>query len=109
MPVKALLKVWNTIPQGLRVLLLATAVLLILYGPYVLHPNAYLFAAGGDGLKNYYSAAYYVKYDAGGILSGMNYPYGEVVTFADGQLGLTFILYWLQSMGSLLIVTSLGS
>lgn len=95
----ALLNGWNAIPRGLRVLLLALAVLLMLYGPYVIHPNAFLFAGGGDGLKNYYSAAYYVKYDSGAVLTGMNYPYGEVVTFADGQLGLTFILRWLQSQG----------
>lgn len=49
------------------------------------HPNQYFFAQGGDGFKNYFTPAWYLKYDQGWQFSGMNYPYGEHVVFTDNQ------------------------
>ncbi len=49
-------------------------------------PSCYLFVDGGDGLKNYFTAIYYVLYDRlGWWFAGMNYPYGEHVVYTDNQ------------------------
>lgn len=48
-------------------------------------PSCYLFSDGGDGLKNYFTAAYYVQHDKGLWFTGMNYPYGEHPVYTDNQ------------------------
>jgi len=48
-------------------------------------PSCYLFNDSGDGLKNYYTSAYWVRYDPGLWFSGMNYPYGEHPVYTDNQ------------------------
>jgi len=53
--------------------------------------NSILFVDGGDGIKNYFTFLYYVKYDIGTQFTGMNYPYGENVVFTDNMP----ILAWL--------------
>jgi len=53
--------------------------LLFYFSPYILHLNDTLLSASGDGLKNFYTLAYYVKYDSGFWFTGMLYPYGEHV------------------------------
>lgn len=62
----------------------------------LLHLNETLFAATGDGLKNFYTLCYYVKYDSGWWFSGMLYPYGEHVIFTDNQPLLAFLLHCIQ-------------
>lgn len=49
------------------------------------HPNRYIYGNGEDSYKNYFTAAYYLKYDSGLHFSGMNYPYGEHILFTDNQ------------------------
>lgn len=61
------------------------------YGEILLNPTAYLFSAEGDGLKNYYTVAYQVIHGNGLWFEGMLYPYGDHLTFADGQPLLTKI------------------
>jgi len=47
--------------------------------------NVYL-STSGDGIKNYYTFAYHVKYDTSySHFNGMNYPYGDHVVFTDNQ------------------------
>ena len=49
-------------------------------------PSCHLFVDSADGLKNYFTCAYFVKHDDFGIWSeGMNYPYGEHVVYTDNQ------------------------
>ena len=48
-------------------------------------PSCYLFSDGGDGLKNYFTVAYYVHHDKGLWFHGMNYPYGEHPVYTDNQ------------------------
>ena len=56
-------------------------------------PSCHLFVDSSDGLKNYWTAAYYVKHDDTGIWSkGMNYPYGEHVVYTDNQPIVSAIL-----------------
>ncbi|MEO5906113.1 MAG: hypothetical protein ABIQ11_05270, partial [Saprospiraceae bacterium] len=59
-------------------------------------PSCYLFEDGGDGLKNYYTLAYYVKHDQGWHFSGMNYPYGENIIYTDNQPILALTLRWVD-------------
>src|SRR5690606_12541756 len=59
-------------------------------------PECYLFEDTGDGLKNYYTLAYYVEYDSGWHFSGMNYPYGEHIIYTDNQPALARVLQWVD-------------
>jgi hypothetical protein len=68
-----------------------------LYKPYFVNSSEYLIGFGGDFLKNYFTPAYFVKYDKGTWFSGMNYPYGEIVTFTDNQPILSWILSFLNT------------
>ena len=71
--------------------------ILILFKDIVIHPNSYLFGPGGDGIKAYYVACYYIKYDSGTHFTGMNYPYGENVVFTASQHIVYFILNWIEN------------
>jgi len=56
-------------------------------------PSCHLFVDSADGLKNYFTGAYFVKHDDFGIWSqGMNYPYGEHVVYTDNQPVVSMIL-----------------
>ncbi|MBI1194049.1 MAG: hypothetical protein GC205_12900 [Bacteroidetes bacterium] len=83
--------------------LLLTALLLgamaLLFGDLFWHPNHYLFATGGDGLKNYFTAAWAVRYDQGLRFTGMNYPFGEHLTYTDAQPLLVGLMRVLQRLG----------
>ncbi|MDW3647851.1 MAG: hypothetical protein R8P61_12355 [Bacteroidia bacterium] len=81
---------------------LPTIILLIL-GIYVLdrifvdafwNPNNFLLGGSLDALKNYFTPAWFIKYDHGVHFSGMNYPYGEHVLFTDNQPIISWILNW---------------
>jgi len=54
-------------------------------GKMIFHPNQHMLDTGVDGLKNYTNTMYYVRHDSGFHYSGMNYPYGEHITFTDNQ------------------------
>lgn len=48
-------------------------------------PSCYLFVDSADGLKNYFTPAYFVVHDPGLWFNGMNYPYGEHIVYTDNQ------------------------
>ncbi len=73
--------------------------LALLFGDLLFHPNRYLFSSGGDGLKNYFTAVWAVRYDRGWWFSGMNYPFGEHLTYTDAQPLLVWFLRALQDLG----------
>lgn len=81
--------------SALSVLVLAALVCFRFFGDVLLHPEDFLFGAEGDGLKNYYTVAYQVIHGDGMWFTGMLYPYGDHLMFADGQPLLTKILSWL--------------
>ncbi|WP_156126212.1 hypothetical protein [Hymenobacter sp. DG25B] len=83
----------------LVLLLLTAALMYAALGPVLLHPGQYTFAAGGDGTKNYYSLLYHLRYGHGSHFTGMLYPYGEHLVFADGQPLLGIPLAYLQQAG----------
>lgn len=73
--------------------LLITGILLFVYfGQFYINANHLSFAPWGDGYKNYYTIAYYLKNDCGSHFSGMNYPYGENVIYTDNQPLLAWVL-----------------
>ena len=79
-------------------LFVSIAILFVFYSTIILSPNDYLFDAGGDGIKNYYTYLFHAKYDSNFTsFTGMNYPYYEHIVYTDahplfswiiGQLGL---------------------
>ncbi|KAA9331870.1 hypothetical protein [Adhaeribacter soli] len=80
-------------------LLLIPATLLLLYflfGNILLHPGQYLFGDIEDGTKNYYTAAYFIKYDQGVWFTGMNYPFGEHITYTDNQPLFSVLLNFIE-------------
>lgn len=67
------------------VLVAAATWVYVLFGNVLRQPSSYFFSAAGDGLKNYFVAAYFMKYDHGQRFTGMNYPLGEHFTYPDLQ------------------------
>jgi len=67
-------------------------------GSLLLRPNGYMLNNDGDGLKNYFTPAYYLRYDGGLHFSGMNYPFGEHVVFTDNQPVISLLLSWLDEL-----------
>lgn len=80
-------------------LLILTGLMLIdAFGPVIQHPNNYLFAAGGDGLKTYYSSAWFVKHNPpGAIHTGFAYPTGNHLVYADLNPTLSGIMRWFSN------------
>lgn len=66
------------------VLLISSVLILYYYGPLLLHPQSFLFNGSGDGLKNYYTYAWYIQNNALSTeFSGMNYPFREHILYTD--------------------------
>ncbi|QDA59949.1 hypothetical protein [Hymenobacter jejuensis] len=84
-----------------HVLVLLTLILLgaVLFGPVFWHPGQFLFSPIEDGIKNYYTALWYVHHDAAWWFTGMNYPFGEHVVYTDNQPLLAWVLAALQRHG----------
>lgn len=53
----------------------------------------------GDGFKNYYTLAYQYKYGKGIHFDGFMYPYGDLATYADGQILIVWILQGMRAIG----------
>jgi hypothetical protein len=65
---------------------LTLAVLAAFWGPVLRSPNSYMFNTDGDGLKNYFTVAWHVKYDTSAFqFQGMNQPFGEQIDYVDAQ------------------------
>ncbi len=63
------------------------------YNESLLNLNNYVFANGGDGIKNYYTYLYHAKFDDAFFdFSGMNYPYQENIIFTDAHPLLSYIV-----------------
>ncbi|MCB2220311.1 MAG: hypothetical protein KQI35_07955 [Bacteroidetes bacterium] len=65
-------------------IILSTAFIAIFYGKVLVSPNSFMFSTSGDGMKNYFTYAWHIKYDSSAIeFQGMNYPYGEHFMYTD--------------------------
>lgn len=80
----------------LFVFLLGCLWAIIIFSPFVFSPNEFLFSSGGDGLKNYFTYLYQVKYGSGIHFEGMNYPHGEHVVFTDNMPGLVWLIQFVS-------------
>lgn len=68
----------------------------IVFWPVVTHLNTAMFTYSGDGLKNYFAVTYYLQHNNGLHFTGMNCPFGEHLSFADGQPGLALPYKWIS-------------
>lgn len=66
------------------------------FGKVLAYPGHYVFSAGGDGLKNYFTFIWSIKYEKGYWFSGMNYPYGEHALYTDNSFILVVLLRWVN-------------
>lgn len=67
-----------------------------LYSPILMHPDHYMFSDTGDGIKNYFTFAYHVRHSNNWIqFDGMNFPYGEHVTYTDGHALFSLLFGWI--------------
>jgi len=74
-------------------IILIMAFLFGFYGKTILHPNSFMFSSSGDGIKNYYTYAYYIEHNKSFTnFEGMNYPYGENFTYTDCHPVLAFFI-----------------
>ncbi|MEZ4826386.1 MAG: hypothetical protein R3C61_08840 [Bacteroidia bacterium] len=60
-------------------------------------PNNFLLGRSQDGLKNYFTPAWYLRYDHGLHFSGMNYPFGEHVLYTDNQPLISWLLNFVDN------------
>ena len=73
--------------------LIALLVLFYYFHEALLHPNDYLFASGGDGIKNYYTYLFHAQYDSSfWNFGGMNYPYYEHIVYTDAHPLLSWVI-----------------
>ncbi|MFT5918324.1 MAG: hypothetical protein ACI9FU_000117 [Granulosicoccus sp.] len=72
----------------LAVMLGALLIIFRFYGDIMADPSVFVFGVG-DGIKNYYTVLYQVVHGEGWFFKGMLHPYGDQLTFADGQPVLT--------------------
>jgi hypothetical protein len=92
-----MLKPYSDLKAILLLIIISVAITHILFYPISSNPNEYLFSGGGDGIKNYYSPAFFVKHDRGIWSESMNYPYGEHIIFTDGQPGISIPLRFINN------------
>ena len=82
---------------GLNVLLTSIYVW-YLFRTLWMAPAHTLLSAGGDGTKNYYTYLYHIMFGKGWHFDGMNYPWGEHISFTDNQPILAYPLSYLQEV-----------
>lgn len=70
-----------------------------LFGDLLFALNQNQLDRSGDGFKNYFAFAWQYKYEGGLWFSGMQYPYGDLLSYADGQPAITLPLIGLKKMG----------
>lgn len=67
------------------VLLAAWGLHAVLWGDLMGQCSRFLFSPFGDGAKNAYTFSYHILYGKGLHFSGMNYPYGDHLLYADAM------------------------
>jgi hypothetical protein len=79
-------------------ILLSSGFILFFYSSIVFHPNQYLFSPGGDGISSYYNSLYHIEHDSSYLnFQGMNYPYGEHITYSVNNPLVTNIIKYFNS------------
>lgn len=89
--------------------ILIIAFLFSFYSNVLLNPNSYLFGSEGDGMKNYYTYAYFINCNSNNIeFEGMNYPYHENMMYTDCHPALAFSLKIINRYFPILSSYSIG-
>ena len=65
-------------------------------GDYYFHPNAHMYAFGGDPLTIYYDFAYHICHGSGSNFSGMAYPTGEYIYLTDAEGAFANVFQWIN-------------
>lgn len=68
----------------------------VLWGDLMWQSDQFLFSPFGDGAKNAYTFSYHILYGEGLHFSGMNYPYGDHLLYADAMPFYSAILSFLN-------------
>ncbi len=80
------------------VALISFIILMVLYNDILFHPNSYIFNSMGDGIKNYYTADYYINHDKTLLQTrGLNYPFSELIVYTDNQPVVSILLKYLSN------------
>ncbi len=79
----------------LAVLAVCSGLLWLKHGQWLKNPNDHMLTISPDGLKNYMTTLWHVRYDSSFVhYEGMNYPFGEHVLFTDNQPIFSSALQW---------------
>jgi len=70
-----------------------------LFGDILFKLNDTQLDRSGDGFKNYFAFAWQYKHEKGLWFEGMQYPYGDLLTYADGQPAILLPLIGLKKLG----------
>lgn len=93
----------------ISLLIISVIFIFLFYGKIIQNPNKYVFANDGDGIKNYYTYCYHIKYDTSYVnFQGMNYPYGEHYLYTDCHPVLTNFFKGLSSISDFFVNNSIG-
>lgn len=78
---------------SLIVIIISFVLLWVLYGDIITNPNSYIFNSYGDGIKNYYTADYYINHDTLSFQTkGLHYPFSELIVYTDNQPLISIVL-----------------
>jgi len=90
-------------------ILFSLCFILFYYHPIIFNPNCYLFGNIGDGIKNYFTYCFHIRYDSPVFnFEGMNYPYGENIFYTDCHPALTLLFKFLSSPAGFISSHSIG-
>ncbi len=87
--------------SDLIVLALSAVFVMFFFGDIVLHPSDYMFNTMGDGIKNYFTPAWYMDHNESWIIfEGMNFPKGDLFLYSDGHPALSLVMRILGVSGA---------
>ena len=84
---------------GLIYAISSLAISYLLFGDILFALNDFQLDRSGDGFKNYFSFAYHYRFGSGLWFEGMQYPYGDLVSYADGQPAVVMLFKILKALG----------
>lgn len=88
----------KAITPYLLLMLLNVIVCLFFFYPFLGRLNHTMLSGGGDGIKNYLTYLYYIRFDKGTLFTGMNYPFGEHVIFTDNLPAISWTIGKLKNL-----------
>ena len=84
---------------GLAYSLAAFVISFNLLGNVLFSLNASQLDRSGDGFKNYFTFAYHYQFGNGLWFNGMQYPFGDLLTYGDAQPAVLLPFLYLKKLG----------